>query len=404
MGHGHLMVAPTSPPPAGLEALVSRLLEELNSAADVMGGNLADQCRVLRAGLSLVAGQILEADVEGTTDEVLKLAAISIAARAPALSLEVEQPPNPAPVAAPAMIALALVQLAVNAHVHESALRARLWVESGPNFHLTWPSDRATQVKIGSHRHRRDRIGWGWGYVRMVADLLGAVALPPAPLDDEMDAGLSMGSRRLAIPLAVYGPAGPIRSTPTWAQEVTSSDPDRRNIVNAHLAAVIDRAQAAPGRIVYEDLYSARTSGAETWVALPPQTGTNRILDVLHGLEHEKALWGAPEPHATKVCALIRLMQTGLGQPWEGYDPTAWARMFPTACSALGLPTPLVTGAFVWPDPRVAAYLLRAVGGELVASVDGVTFKPSHSDPILTALERGRDGRYALTPAITTGF
>ena len=62
---------------------------------------------------------------------------------------------------------------------------------------------------------------------------------------------------------------------------------------------------------------AARHVGDGTWISLVPETGPDRARDVLRGLEHERALWSAPEPHATTVHALTALVR----QPELVLDP-----------------------------------------------------------------------------------
>src|SRR5207237_1069332 len=81
----------------------------------------------------------------------------------------------------PLVVAPEVTTLAVNAHQHEGASRVRLRVDRGPSFYVEWPSSAPRTVRVESHRHSSRRGGWGWGYVQMVADALGATALPPGP-------------------------------------------------------------------------------------------------------------------------------------------------------------------------------------------------------------------------------
>ena len=110
---------------------------------------------------------------------VLELAQAAIPARTQGLVTEVQEPLPELKVPAPAAVALAVTQLAVNAHQHEGATRVRLRVDRGPSFYVEWPNPARRTVRVDSHRHPSRRGGWGWGYVQMVADALGATALTP---------------------------------------------------------------------------------------------------------------------------------------------------------------------------------------------------------------------------------
>lgn len=400
-GHGSLLVGAVSPPPPGVESLVDQLLGEVERAAAATSSDSARTSRVLAAGLRLVAGKPVGREGTAGVQDLFELVDAAVRARTQGLRMEFVPTVRELTIEAPASLALALVQLAVNARTHDGATTVRISVEPGPVFEVEWHSDRTQPVTPRTHRHQRDRSRWGWGYVRMVADLLGGAAIPPrAKGDGYMGAAISLGSRSLTLPLGVMNADGKVlRRTSSWAQEILRSDPREAAVVTTNLARLVSAARRSPGAIVYWDLYSARTTEGETWMALPPETGTNRAVDVLRGLDHERSLWAAPEPHATRVAALTRLLQRTLGEPWPGFDPASWARLFPAACTALGItPSPL-TGALVFPDPRVAALLLAEVGGELVVADGGVSFrpKPEASGVLYESLRLGRDA-IGLTP------
>src|SRR5579859_3365698 len=218
-GEGRLLVAPEGGGQPALQELALRLLEELQAAGR---GQPADQARcsaVLAGSLQLVAGGPPGPD--GTALEVVDHARAAIGARVPQVRLEVtlSAPDQPAP--SPPQLALALVQLAVNAVRHEGADRLRLRVGAGPTFHLEWPSAAATAADASGRRHPRRRSRWGLGYVRLVADALGATALPPGPVEPGwVGSCLSLGSRRLTLPVAVYREGTRLRASQAWEQEL----------------------------------------------------------------------------------------------------------------------------------------------------------------------------------------
>jgi hypothetical protein len=415
-GAGHLVVGAATPTQPELEALMAELLRAIREALPAMEHAARLRTAVLLAGLELVSGRPLDGLEAGTTSDVLEYAAASIRTRAPSLGVEILPEAEPGPVPAPATIALALVQFAANASDHEFADAAgtrrieavRLRVAGGPSFYLEWPTESPTEVAVRTARHQRRRARWGWGYVRMAADALGGAALPPGRTGDGLEgACFSIGSRMLTVPLACFEGGRLQRRTQSWEQETVHVDPAERPAIETELAELLREAAAQPGAIVAHDLFCARCSGPRTWAALPPEAGSHRVRDVLRGLDHERALWAAPEPHATRVHALTVVLARAAGDDWPTFDAGTWAALFPAACRALGVAAPEVAGAAVYPDPRVAAYLLAGLGGELSVADDVVVYRPPDGDgaePVLAVLEPFRHGWYALTPALDSMF
>lgn len=400
-GYGHLLVAPDVPAPE-LDVLMGRLLEELEAAA-AGGGEAGRRTEVVRAGLALVAGRPLTG--RGTAETVVELARAAVRARTQGLELEVDAPPPPVTVPAPGAVALAIVQLAVNAWRHEGSSRVALRVDPVPTFWVEWPSTLAEPPAIRTHRHAARRRGWGWGYVQMVADALGAVALPPAPAGPgRRGAGLGLGSPCLTLPLACVRRGRVERSTPAWDEDPAM--PHLGAPAGGLLGRLVADALAREGQVVYHDLYRARATGDRTWVALAPESGSNRARDLLHGLRHERALWEAPEPHASRVAALATLLEVALGAPWPSVPPSVYAEVLPAACRALGTrcPEPLEVPAL--PEPRVVAYLLAELGGRLVQRGEGVFVVPAPgtaASPLGRALRAGPGGWIRINEALDPG-
>src|SRR5215471_16529 len=415
-GAGHLVVGTTTPAAPELEALMSELLHAIQQALPAMEHAAALRTAVLLAGLELVSGRPLDDRDVGTTSDVLEFAAASIRTRAPTLAVEILPEERPGPVPAPATVALVLVQFAVNASAHEFADAARtrrldavrLRVANGPSFHVEWPTETHSEVAVRTARHQGRRTRWGWGYVRMAADALGGAALPPGRTGGGMEgACLSIGSRMLTVPLACFDGGRLRRRTQSWEQETLHVAADERSAIEGELRELLAMAMADPGAIVSSELLCARHTGGRTWAALPPETGSHRVRDVLRGLDHERALWAAPEPHATRVHALTVVLARAAGDEWPTFDPSTWASLFPVACAAMGVEAPEVAGAAVYPDPRVAAYLVAELGGELSVADDVVVYRPPAdrgTGPVLAALEPFRSGWYSLTPALDSLF
>jgi len=396
-GQARLLISPDQPAPAEQSAVMRRLLDELAAAIGSVPPAQALQATVLTSSLELVAGWPRE--TVGTTGQVLQLAEAAVRARVAEARVQVAPDPMPQQVPAPAQAALAMVQFATNAAKHDGATELRLRVGLGPSFFVEWPSARTTSVVVPAKGHPQLRRRWGLGYVRMVADFLGATPLPPGPTTPGwFGACLSLGSRRLTLPLALFGGRVRQRCTQTWEQEVTSEDPEFRARVAADLEGAFDWAEARPGALVRVGLFAARHAGGQTWIALPPAAGAERVRDVLHGLDHERPLWSAPEPHATKVHALITLLSRALGAPAAAFAPDAFARELPRACAALGVQPPLVGPMLAYPDPRVTAFLLWDLGGALVTDPQGalVQASPAARDNALVRLLGDASGRVRL--------
>ena len=333
-GQGHLLVAPDAATPE-LDVLMDRLLTELRCAASRLGGEEGMRMGVLTAGLELVAGQSVASGPPATPEDVLALAVAAIRARAPGLGVQIVGPLPNTVVTAPAAIALALVQLAVNAQIHEGAQRVALQVSPGPTFGVEWAAPARASAPVSSHRHPLRRSGWGWGYVQMVADALGATGLPPGTTGPgTIGACLSLGSPRLGLPVAVMCQGRVERSTQAWDQD------QQRPGFGQHLDELLARLTAAaseqPGRIVYADLYQARLDRGRTWIVLTPESGSSRARDLLAGLQHERALWTAPEPYATRASALATLLQVRWATRGRTCRPACSRRSFPLPAQGLG--------------------------------------------------------------------
>ena len=385
------------------QGLVMRwLLDEIDAAVADMSGERRLCAAVLRSGLELVAGLPSATTGEGTTDDVVRLARAAIRARVPELTVEVIEPARFQAAPAPAQIALALVQFAVNAAVHANATRLLLRVGPGPTFSVEWPSERRRPVEARGYRHSLLRQGWGLGYVRTVSDALGATALSPGPTEPGWaGACLSLGNCRLTLPLARFARDGPFQATQTWRQEVQSPDPMVRASLRTDLETTMAGAIERPGAIARGALFTARDTGrGVTWAALPPDTGSARVRDVLLGLDHEHALWSAPADHAIRIHSLITILARSLGAQAVAYAPDAFAREFPRSCAALGVAVSETPPMLICPDPRLTAFLLRELGGGgLVGQSDRTVLEirpEARHHPVVTLLG-APEGRLGLT-------
>ena len=406
-GHGHLVTGNARPANPVLAAVLAELLAVLGRLQGELPFEDAARLRVLVAGLRVVAGQVIDESDRGTSDEVLELTQLAVEARAvPPVAVRINSAAPPVEVPAPAVVALALVQLIVNVSRHEWRDRAEsqrveevtLRVAPGPGFFVEWPSARTSTGRVRTARHVDRRRRWGMGYVRLAADALGGTALPPAPSGDGCAAvGFGLGGRNLALPLCCEEPGEERRTTLAWDQEHDDPESDR-----LELGTLRQQAWADPGRIVSTDYYTARAipGTRRTWLAMPPESGDDRVRDALRGLDHEQALLRAPQPHATRLHALNVLLRAGLGD--EGALTTCyrqdWLRRFPPAMQAAGLPVPALRDAALYPDPLLAAWLLTEYGGGFQVDESGsVWYQPAKPpDARFGLLRPGPRGRLRL--------
>lgn len=398
-GQGHLVVAPDVPTPE-LDVLVEALLESLRAALRGRRGGDASRAEVLAAGLQLVAGRPALGTERARVERVVELALAAIAGRSQDLVVEVRSPLPNVEVPSPAAVALALTQLAVNAEQHSGARRVALRVAAGPTFYVEWAGPHRGTVPVDSHRHplRRDR--WGWAYVQMVVDSLGATALPPGPTGPGLvGACLGLGSVQLTLPLARVEAGRIERSTLAWDQD--SQVPRFGEPLRGLAAGLVETARQRPGEVAYVDLYRARAQTGHAWLALAPEAGSNRARDLLRGLAHERALWTAPEPHATRLQALASLIGVALGDRWPTVPPAVWAELAPAAGAALGVSLPVRLDTVAPPDPRLVALLLAELGGRLVQRGEQVYVEPSPTGTLsrlAPALRRGPEGWIQVNP------
>jgi hypothetical protein len=410
-GYGHLVAGAEQTANPVLEAVLGELLLALERLQSELPYEDASRLRILVAGLRVVAGEPLHDRDRGTSDEVLDLTRLAVAARVvPPVGVCDEPARPPLEVPAPAVVALALVQLIVNVSRHEWADEGQtrrveevtLRVAPGPGFFVEWASERTSTGPVHTHRHADRRRRWGLGYVRLAADALGGTALPPAPAGDGRAAvGFGLGARNLALPLCCQEAGVESRTTRAWDQE--HDEPEQDQVV---LGALRERAQADPGRIVTDGYHTARAvAGTErVWMAMPPESGTTRVRDALRGLDHERALLQAPPPHATRLHALNVLLRAGLGD--AGAITTCyrqdWLRRFPPAMQAAGLPVPVLRDAAVYPDPLLAAWVLTEYGGDLQVDATGsVWYRPGRApDARLGLLGLGPGGRLPLARGV----
>lgn len=400
-GEARLLVGPGGRAWPAQEATMRRLLDEMRAAVAAMSGDQALSAAVLGSGLELVAGWPPDEATRGTVASVLARARTVIAARVPEAEVEVVGGTAQS-VPAPDQIALAMLQLAANAFSHEGSTRLRLRAGVGPTFFVEWPALRPQGGVAGGQSHPALRRRWGLGYVRIVADYLGATALPPGPTAEGWSgACVSLGSRRLTLPLALLSGARVVRATQTWEQSMRSLDPSVPDTIAADLGQVLEAASREPGAIVAHGLLRARAAPEGTWVAMPPEVGPARARDVLRGLDHERVLWSAPEPHATRVHGLISVLARSLGDAPTAYAPEAFARELPRACAALGVRAPDTGPMLACPDPRATAFLLAELDGTLGTRVDGTFLRAGPGgagSPLLELLGPDDRGWFRLTP------
>jgi hypothetical protein len=253
----------------------------------------------------------------------------------------------------------------------------------------------AAQTTVTTARRRIDRERWGLGFCRIAADTIGGAVYPPADRGDgTVAATLDLGLHDLALPLAAVRDGRVLKATRTWDEE-TGCPPGSPVEPGSRLAACRDATSASPGALVREDGWSARSTGELLWVAIPPDDVLERARDVLDGMGHERALWeGVPEPHLTRVFALVSLLAARLGRPLPRVPTGVWSQRMSLLARAHRLPmaVPRLDGVGAL-DPRLAAYLATELGTEML--VDG--------DDLLLRIRPGGAGDERLTPLAWVG-
>lgn len=346
------LVVRTRPASPLCDAVLSRLLDAIDTAVVGLEATHAKRVRMLAASLRLVAGR--EAGGWGTTDEVIDLARAGITART-GLAVDVVTGAL-RPVQDPDVAALVLVQLAVNAERHDAADCVRLEVDK-TTFRVVWRRS-GDDVRIKTARRHAERERWGLGFARIAGDAIGGTIYPPRTLGNgDVAATLEMGVRRLALPLAAVRDGRICRATHSWDEE-TSLAPGTAAGSRTRLGILCAAADDEPGRIVGHD-WTARAGARETWVAVPPDDSAVRARDVVTGLVHERALSdGLEEPARSAIGALGLLLATLLGDPMPRVPIATWTRRMAELGPAFGIAVPIPrfdgVGAI---DPRVVALL-----------------------------------------------
>jgi hypothetical protein len=347
------LVVRTLPASGQCDAILSRLLEAIDTAALGLTGAQAQRVRLLGGSLRLVAGR--EPGGWGTTDDVIDLARAGITART---GLTVDAVAGPArPVLGPEGAALVLVQFAVNAERHDAASAVRLEVDR-TTFRVVWRHTGPTP-RITTARRRAERDRWGLGFARIAADAIGGTVYPPRATGDGMLAAtLELGIRRLALPLAAVRDGRVCRATRSWDEE-TGLAPGTASGAGSKLETLEAAAAQAPGRIVADAGFSARAGLQVLWVAVPPDDSAARARDVVSGLIHERSLSDhLEEPARSTIGGLALLLSTLLGDAMPRVPIGAWRRRMlevgPAFGISGGIPDFDGVGAI---DPQVVAVL-----------------------------------------------
>ena len=374
---GSLVVEPDGSSP-DVDHLVGELIGEVLAATHHLGRPDRLSAEMLAAGLALVAGRLMPAEATGTTSDVVEY--VREGARRSVSSVALEASPGvEQAVRAPAAIALALVQLVRNAARHSAAERVTLSVGRGPTFAVEWRADSAG-VAITTARRPDQRQRWGLGMARLLADALGGVLTAPMPLRaGVVGSSIGFGYPRLCAPIASAVRGRIERASRPWDEE-TGLVPGAP--LDPRLTRAVEAALARPGEITFTDIYRARAIGARVWLGIAPQSSLGRARDVLRGLQHEASLLAAPEPHATRIFALAAVLESVVSRVGpEPVSASTWSRDFQPACRALGVdPPPSVPADRLrYPDPRVTAYLIATLAGEVFESRDATSDQPDPS-------------------------
>jgi hypothetical protein len=385
-GIGSLVVMPDACSP-DVDGLVVDLIGELVTAGTLVARSDRLSMEMLAAGLALVAGRSVSLASAGRASDVVDYVREGVRRSVPSVRLSVEIELDAA-VAAPAALGLGLVQLVRNAVRHARAEEVTLRVARGPTFRVEW-SDASGGSPISTARRPDQRQRWGLGFARLLSDSLGGVVTAPAALAPGIvGSSIGLGSPRLSAPVASAVRGRVERAARAWDEE-TSLPPG--SVLDHRVSLAVKAAEARPGEIGYSDIYRARMTSKRVWLGIAPQSSLGRARDVLRGIQHENVLLTAPEPHATRVFALASILATVVtGADPEPVPPTIWERDFGPACAVMGLePQPEVgSDRLRYPEPRLTAYLLATLGGEILEVEEAGA---SSSDPPLRLIPAHRD-------------
>lgn len=362
--------------------LVGMLLDEIDTAAHSLARPQRLRAAMLAASLRVLAGRRVSSS--GNSSDVVESACAGITSRT-ALEVCVRDVDEFA-VLDPSVAALVLVQFAANAERHD---RADLVTLSATDhcFAVRWHASPGSGGAVTARR-RAERARWGMGFARIAADSIGAAVYPPK--DEEAGcrvAVLEVGLNRLALPLAAIADASVRKATRAWDEE-TNMPPGTALTGHGHAAACVLAAERDPGALVVVEGWSARHVDDMAWIAIPPDSVTDRARDVLDGMVHERALWDdVREPARTTIVALAALLDSLLGGELPRVPAEAWNRRAASAARDLGvaLPIPRFDGIGAI-DPRVVLYLAARYGAALEAEGDDLFLRIAEShrdDPLV---------------------
>lgn len=389
----HLVVCVDAAAPR-CTALLERLLDELDIAADAVGPPWSLRLRMLAASLRLVAGRSTERE-GGTSRDAMDLALAGITART-ALRVAIEAG-EPFHVPAPEAAALILVQLAVNAERHANA-DAMTLSQGESALHVRWRGMHGAAVTTARRRAERER--WGLGFARIAADALGAlVHAPYADRRGTVTATLELGVGRLALPLAVLRDGRVVRATRAWDEE-TGLAPG--SALDERAAGAVVAARDAAGEIAQSGGWTARLARDAVWAAVPPDDVASRARDVIDGLAHESALLaGVEEPRRARIGAIGHLLGLALGSPIQRVSAPDWVRRMRELAGPFRLSAPIPAFAGVGAaDPSVCAVLAAEVGAGFELEGDSLWLRvrpEAARDPLLAPLAGADRGRIALS-------
>jgi hypothetical protein len=327
-----LVIEQAAGPPHAAVAL-ERLLTEMSMAAAQAQGEWALRIGMQIDGLRLVTGRC--SSDEGTTADVLGYIEAGLPVRrTEPIEIARVMPDGVYPIASPAAVGLAVIQLVLNAGRHAGVSEVTLRVTEGPTFSVEWEGRPPGSRVLRTSRRQRQAPRTGLAYDKLVADALGG------QLSGVMPCGaagsrilLAFGAGYLTLPMARVTGGQVLDATATWYDE--TGIPVHAAVPH-DLVALVAEAEAQRGRIVVIGDLCARSLGASTLIAQPPDDLLDRMRFALRLLEHEAVLFEAPEPYSTKVQALVAALDGIVGDAWPKTERREWNAKIGEACAALG--------------------------------------------------------------------
>jgi hypothetical protein len=359
--------------------VVARLVDALRDSSQLVDASTRLRLLFLAEGLQVLTGRA--AITTGTTRDVFDYLDAVLPART---DLPVTFHRGPAhPVPAPAAVANALLQLLINAAEHSGAAHVDAFSYApygAVSFRLQWPGPppppdgQLLHTSRAQHRTAgRGARGTGMVAARVIADAIGARILGPLagfdigsgePDNDTTRVQFDLGSRSLALPLAIVRGETVAWASTAWLEERL---PGRSCSLPDSILELIGAARRRHRQVVAAGGLAARASGGDVWLAQPPDETAERALLAARYVEHERALCAAGPPHEQRARSLATFLMFLCGDELPYVTADTWNELIVEECRAYGRAPllPPFEGERIL-DPMLSAFLICDIGEDVV--------------------------------------